>query len=296
MLECRKTAMLAAICFAVCAPTAPSHAGGDPPRLRAKLDADYTATLLGIPVGRISWTIEVRDDRFSASADGKTVGLLRVFDSGHGAAESRGIVSARRAMASNFTVRYATGHSSGTVKILFKDDKAKEYLSDPPRPDPQQIPLTDAYRIGVVDPMTALLIRVPGEGNPVTPAACVKKIAVFDGHMRYDLRLDFKRIAEVKADDGYQGPAVVCTVHFTPLAGYNPHRYAIRYLRAERDLEMWLAPLAGTRLMVPFRVSVPTPIGLGVLQATRFLWTRENSHARPLAVRRLGRAPAAAAR
>jgi len=36
-------------------------------------------------------------------------------------------------------------------------------------------------------------------------------------------------------------------------------------------MELWLAPIAGTRVMVPFRVSVPTPIGLGVMQATQFL-------------------------
>ncbi len=38
-----------------------------------------------------------------------------------------------------------------------------------------------------------------------------------------------------------------------------------------RDMEMWLAPIAGTRVMVPYRASVPTPIGLGVLQATQFM-------------------------
>ena len=30
---------------------------------------------------------------------------------------------------------------------------------------------------------------------------------------------------------------------------------------------MWLAPIAGTRLMVPYRVSVTTPLGQGLLQA-----------------------------
>ena len=34
---------------------------------------------------------------------------------------------------------------------------------------------------------------------------------------------------------------------------------------------MWLAPIAGTRLMVPYRISVPTPLGAGVLQATQFI-------------------------
>ena len=36
-------------------------------------------------------------------------------------------------------------------------------------------------------------------------------------------------------------------------------------------MEMWLAPIAGTRVLVPFRFSVPTPFGLGVLQATYFV-------------------------
>ena len=269
--------LLAALFIAACLSAMPSCAGAGP-RLQAKLDADYTATLFGIPIGRITWTVAVRDDRFSAAASGTTVGLLRVFANGRGIAKARGIVSARRARASNFMVSFVSGHSSDAIRIVFTDDKAKEYLAHPPSPNPHLVPLTDAYRIGVVDPMTALLIRVPGTGDTATPAACVRKIAVFDGHMRYDLHLAFKRMEEVRAEAGYRGPAVVCTVHFIPLAGYDPNRYGIRYMQAERDIEMWLVPLQGTRLMVPFRVSVPTPIGLGVLQAEHFVWTPQKAH------------------
>jgi hypothetical protein len=63
------------------------------------------------------------------------------------------------------------------------------------------------------------------------------------------------------------------------LAGYDPNRYAIKYLQAERGMEIWLAPLSGTRLMVPYRFSVPTPIGVGILQATRLVWTRQTGRA-----------------
>jgi hypothetical protein len=107
------------------------------------------------------------------------------------------------------------------------------------------------------------------------PAACARTIAVFDGRMRFNLKLAFKRIEQVQVQDGYQGPAAVCAVSFTPLAGYDPNRYAIKYLQAERGMEIWLAPLSGTRLMVPYRFSVPTPIGVGILQATRLVWTRQ---------------------
>jgi hypothetical protein len=59
-------------------------------------------------------------------------------------------------------------------------------------------------------------------------------------------------------------------VYFIPVSGYIPDRLAIRYLAAMRDAEVWMAPIFGTRVLVPFRFSLPTPIGTGVLQATRF--------------------------
>ena len=89
--------------------------------------------------------------------------------------------------------------------------------------------------------------------------------------MRYDLRSEFKRMEVVKAEKGYQGPVVVCAIYFMPISGYVPDRYAIKYLAELRDAEVWLAPIAGTRVLVPFRFSLPTPVGIGVLQATQFI-------------------------
>jgi hypothetical protein len=63
----------------------------------------------------------------------------------------------------------------------------------------------------------------------------------------------------------------VPAVLYTPIAGHRPERPAIKYLIAQRDMEMWLAPITGTRVLVPFRFSVPTPFGLGTLQATYFV-------------------------
>jgi hypothetical protein len=236
-----------------------------------KLDAAYTASLFGIPVGQISWTVELSDKRYTAAATGSTIGLLRIFDNGHGAANAQGIVNANEPVVSDFVVKYVSGNSSDEIRIAFSGGKAKESMAHPPKPDPSGVPLTDANRVGVVDPMTALLVRVPGSGDTAVPAACERKIAVFDGRMRFDLQLAFKRIEQVRTNPGYRGAAVVCALYFSPLAGYDIGRSGVRYLKALRDMEMWLVPIAGTRLLAPFRISVPTPIGLGVLQATRFI-------------------------
>jgi Protein of unknown function (DUF3108) len=256
-----------------CLPATLSDAGSGQNDPAGKLDAAYRATLLGFPIARITWTIELQHNRFSAAAAGSTLGLLQIFAPGHGVAEAYGAVSAQRPLTTSFMMSYTSGSSSEELKIVFSGGKAREYFARPPTPNPHLVPLTDANRIGVVDPMTALLIHVPGSGETTGPAACEPKIAVFDGHMRYDFGLAYKRIERVRTETGYQGPAVVCAISFTPLAGYDPNRYAIKYLQAERGMEIWLAPLPGTRLLVPFRISVPTPIGAGVLQATRFVWT-----------------------
>lgn len=257
-------------------------AGGGESRAAGKLEADYTATLLGLPIGHIVWTIDLRDGRYSSAANGSTIGLFRIFAHGHGTAEAHGTVAGKEPIASNFMVSFISGSSTDDLKITFSGGKAKEFLAHPRPPNPALVPLTDAFRTGVVDPMTALLVHVPGSGDMAVPAACDRKLAVFDGHMRYDLRLTYKRVQQVSAAGSYQGPAVVCAVNFTPLAGYDPSRSAIKYLEAERGMEIWLAPLSGTRLMVPFRFSVPTPIGVGILQATRFLFTPQPERASAL--------------
>src|SRR5260370_18610499 len=156
--------------------------------------------------------------------------------------------------------------------MVISGGTVKEFSAEPPSsPTPARVPGTDSHRRGVSDPMTAPLIRVPGSGDTVVPQACQRTLSIFDGRMRYDLQLAFKRIETVQSQAGYQGPVVVCAVHFLPIAGHVPDRYALRYIADLRDIETWLAPIAGTRIVAPYRVSVPTPIGVGVMQAIQFV-------------------------
>ncbi len=239
---------------------------------QGKLDARYTVTLGGLPVGRGAWVIDITDDHFTASASGTTAGLMRVFTSGQGQSAARGTIAGGQPVPSTYASSIITDKKYDEVRMVISSGAVKEFVAEPPSvPSPERVPLTEAHRRGVADPMTASLMRVPGSGNTFVPQACQRTLAVFDGRMRYDLQLAFKRFDSVKAERGYQGTVVVCSVVFAPLAGHIPDRAAIKYLAELRDIETWLAPIAGTRVMVPYRVSVPTPIGLGVLQATQFV-------------------------
>ncbi len=104
--------------------------------------------------------------------------------------------------------------------------------------------------------MTGSMLRVAGTADPVNPEACRTGAGIFDGRMRYDLKLDFKRMETVKAEKGYRGPVVVCALYFTPLAGYIPDRPVIKYLAGQRNIEIAFAPIAGTRILVPFWMKI----------------------------------------
>jgi hypothetical protein len=249
-------------------------AGATPSFAQGKLEAQYEATLAGIPVGRGAWNIEITDDQFSASAVGGTAGLLKTFASGSGAGASQGRIVNGALVSTNYTASTTTSKKTEAIHMVLNNGTIKEFAIEPEPPvDPDRIPVTEAHKKGVFDPMTGSLLRVPGTADPLGPEACRASASIFDGRMRYDLKLDFKRMETVKSEKGYQGPVVVCAIYFAPIAGYIPDRPVIKYLSAARNMEIAFAPVLGTRILVPFRMMIPTPLGVAMLEATQFITT-----------------------
>jgi hypothetical protein len=263
----RRLCIAGSVIGAVCAMAGDCFAQG-------KLDARYTASLAGVPIGKGAWSVDIGDDQYTAAASGMTTGILSVFTSGQGNGASRGHVRSDGIAPNTYASSVTADHKLEEMRIVLSSGTVKEVTITPPTAyNPERVPLTEGHRRGVTDPMSGLLIRVPGTGDPLSPEACRRTIPVFDGRMRFDLQMSFKRMDVAKAEKGYRGPAVVCAIQFVPLAGYVPDRPAVRYLVSQHDMEVWLAPVMGTRVVVPFRVSIPTPLGRGVLEATQFITT-----------------------
>ena len=254
---------------------------------QGRVDAQYEVTLAGIPIGKGAWVVEITDDQYSASASGRSTGLIAMLGSGDGSGGSVGRVVKGQLVPANYNVTMNTNKRTEVLNIALANGNVKEFTIEPEPPvNPDRIPVTEAHKRGVVDPMTGSLLRVPGTGDPVSPEACSLGQSVFDGRMRYDLKLEFKRMETVKVDKGYQGPVVVCGITFLPIAGYVPDRAAIKYLKAQRGMEVWFAPVQGTRVLMPYRLMIPTPIGTGMLQATRFSNSLPGQAANPAAATR----------
>ncbi|HEX9072123.1 MAG TPA: DUF3108 domain-containing protein [Pseudolabrys sp.] len=243
-----------------------------PVRAQGRLEARYSATLAGVSIGNGSWTIDITDTQYAAVVNGTTSGLLRAFTGGQGNATARGTLNGGQLLSSIYVATIGGRKKVDSIRITINSGNVKDFKVDPPLDnDPERVPITEASQRGVLDPMTASLVRMPGHGDLLAPEACKRTLEIFDGRLRYDMQFAFKRMDRVKAVKGYAGPVVVCAAYFTPVAGFVPSRAAIKYLSKQRDMEVWLAPIAGTRVLVPYRAQGPTPIGQAVLEASEFV-------------------------
>lgn len=243
-----------------------------PVAAETKLEARYTAALAGIPLGTGTWVIDFSADQYTAVATGHTTGLIKLISDGGGTTGAKGAIQGGNAVSSGYASHTTSDKKDDDVRMGLQAGIVKDVVAIPPLdPAPDRVPVTEAHRKGVTDPMSAMLMPVAGKGELLVPDACKRRLAIFDGRQRADIELVYKRMDQVRADKGYAGPVVVCTALYRPVAGHRPERPAIKYLVAQRDMEIWLAPINGTRVLVPFRFSVPTPFGLGTLQAHYFV-------------------------
>ena len=263
-LSCLPSARLVALtCLLGCA-------GVTGARADSKLEARYTVSLLGIPLGSGSWVVEFGEDSYKIAANGQVTGLLKAFSSGDGAAAVQGAIQNGRVSPSAYVIHIKTRNKVDEVRMAFAGGAVKQLAVEPPvEPKPDTVPLTEAHKRGVVDPISMGLIPAAG-ANGLSPEACDRKIPAFDGRIRFDLALSYRRMEAVKAERGYEGPALVCGVRFIPIAGHETGRQGIKSLRDSRDIEIWYVPVAGTKFIAMYRINVPTGLGTAVLTANRF--------------------------
>jgi Protein of unknown function (DUF3108) len=235
---------------------------------QAGFEAAYTIAVARIPIGNAAMTGSIGTDEYVISMSGRTSGLARVVTSGEGSMTATGAVSAGKLLPLRYTSKSTADDDTLAVTMTFKDGNVSELEASEPPPGEDRVVLTTEHRRQVLDPLSALLIPA-GDGG-LSEATCRRVLPVFDGRRRYDLSLSFKRIEQVKASQGYAGPTAVCSVAFQPIAGHRRSSPLLTFLTDGRDVEMALAPIAGTRLLAPFRITATYMLGNVVMQATRF--------------------------
>ncbi|MDB5644060.1 MAG: hypothetical protein JWN07_3377 [Hyphomicrobiales bacterium] len=231
--------------------------------------ARYAVTLLGIPLGAASLDGDVGAGGYKIAVNAKLAGLAAMVSSSRGAATAAGAYLRGAIVPSAYANTSSNAKETRTVRMSMQGGAVKGVdVSPPVDPVPDRVPLTNAHTRNIVDPLSALIMPVPGADAVVGPAACNRTLPVYDGFTRFDVTLTYAGTRPVRAK-GYSGQAVVCNARYTPIAGHR-NRKPVQFMADNKDIQVWLAPVGDTRVVVPFRISVATMIGTTVIEATEF--------------------------
>lgn len=237
------------------------------------IEAQYTITLAGLTIGKANLSGALEDKGFALTMNAAFTGLVGAVARGQGAASARGGVLQGNALSDGFSITISSGEKSRVLQISASGGSIRAVAIEPPfepQPNENRIPVKDQHKIGVVDPLGALVMPSRA-ADPMDKANCNRKLQVFDGTQRFDVVLSYVGTQQVKSDEGYSGPVLVCAARYVPIAGHRPDRKVLKFMAENRAMDTWLAPVNGGSVLVPYRISVRTMIGTSVIEARRFI-------------------------
>ena len=234
------------------------------------LHVTYRVSLVGLPIGAVNLNADLTPTSYSIQGDAKLTGLARILNNARGASTGKGAIVEGRVSPATFATIAASSNMTRTIRMALAGNAVTGVDISPPYEDkPDRVPLGPGDEKGVVDPVGAVIIPAPDSGPIVSPAACDRKVPIFDGYTRFDIDLTYVGERRVAAK-GYEGPVVVCAARYVPIAGHRRDRPATKFMADNKDLEVWLAPIERDHMLIPFRVSARTMIGTTVVEATEF--------------------------
>ena len=249
--------------------TVPAAAAPAPTPEPTPLHLKYGIALIGLPIGTatVDGTVGPKDYRLQGT--GKLTGLAGVIVDTKGAVTATGNLNKEgHVVPSGFAATAGTPHYLLTIRMAEERNAATQVEITPPYVQtPDRIPVAPGDRRNIIDPMSSFIMPVPGTGDLLGPAACDRTLPLFDGGVRFNIVLSFRRVQQA-ASPAYTGPVAVCGARYQPISGYRPDRPVNKFMIDNKDMEVWLAPVGATRLVYPHHVAVMSMIGMVTVDAT----------------------------
>ncbi len=234
------------------------------------LRATYALSLMGLTIGNAYAAANLDPGAYKIDLSVKLTGLAAMVAKTRGAATASGAIANASVLPVGYANTTANASETRTVRMGLNAGAVRAVDISPPFLDMDgRVPVTDAHKSAVVDPVSALIMTVPNGQPLVGPSACNRTIPVYDGLVRFNVTLAYAGTKTVQGK-GYSGPVSVCTARYTPVAGYKLDSKSTKFMADNRNMEVWLAPIESARIVAPYYISIGTMTGTLVIKAAEF--------------------------
>lgn len=234
------------------------------------IHAQYSVSLIGLSIGSATASGVIEPQNYHLDIGLKTSGLANLVNNTKGAATATGALAALGPAPASYANSTVTQVETRTIRMALAGNNVRVLEVKPePWDAPARVPVGENNKRNILDPVSALIMRVPAGAPLVGPTACNRAIPVFDGVTRFDVQLSFVETRTARTR-GYAGPVSVCSARYTPIAGHRPDSAATKFMAENGEISVWLAPLPGAHVVVPLRMDIRTTAGMLVIDAAEF--------------------------
>lgn len=214
---------------------------------------DYEVRYGPLQVLALRTTARFDGDRYQATTDVRTVGVVAMLFPWSAASDSRGV----RDDGIMHPLRFRTaGEYRGTrrlAEIEYPSGAGPRVRIDPPAETDDRDPVPTALQQATIDPLTASLAAVS--------SGCHGTLQVFDGRRRYDLVLSDlgETTTPPSRHTRYAGRSRHCRALIQPLAGF--WRSEPRHDERPTQVDYWVASPRPDLIAVPVYLELSAPRG-----------------------------------
>ncbi len=227
----------------------------------AVLDSAMDVSFAGIPIGTLRKTYSVNGNRYSVVGSLKSNRMVSLVAGTKANFSSSGRIAGTTVIPAAQRVKYKSRRRKGAISLAFAGGNVHSASVLPKKKfKPGTVPLKNDHRLSVLDPVSALVISVADRDIGNGLKICNRSLPVFDGTSRYDLQLSYKSKQRSRAK-GFSGNVFTCNVRYKPIAGHRPHKKNVKFLRANRDMQVTMARIGNTNTYGLFSFRVKTRRG-----------------------------------
>ncbi|SHM98805.1 DUF3108 domain-containing protein [Roseibium suaedae] len=228
----------------------------------------YSISVGGFTVGKGTLSLVLQGNAYSAKVGLEPAGIGTLFTTGKGGAEASGWLVGSKVVPSTYQMTSRAADRDFFVSLKQGSGNIRSMEVTPQfKPNPERIAVTTRHQKNAMDPLSAALMPVGSAKGGLDKEACKRKLPVFDGWTRFDIKMSYKEIKQVSGR-GYDGPVVVCTAKWVPVAGHRPSKKSVKQME-NANMEAWLAPMGQDNVLIPYRIAIDTDTGQLVVEASK---------------------------
>lgn len=247
----RRVLSLAALGLALCAPAAVAE--------EARSRAEYTVTMGGTQIAVVTIIFADTGSKYTLQLDARIAGLAQFVASGSARATSSGVSTPSGLTAQKFDLLTRAQGDEFTSAVTYANGTVDTFKVAPPIVNTiDRIPIERKDLSRATDMMAPFVLR----GAGLDKSLCTKQMPIFTGVERFNLSLKYiKDDTATSKRTGYQGPLVLCSMHYTPISGHYTTSEITTYLETNERMLVWFAPLKQPGYFIPYRALVTTEAG-----------------------------------